>query len=322
MRSEHAMSALAMAMVALVGLAGVSAAHAGFVDERGAPAAAEAGGTPAAASVSSPAASTAAPVAAPSVAAKPVAAAASAPSAAPALFAGAGWSEPAPRVAQEVALNSAIAVLVPSAQGAVSIEGSADLLARKVSWPVGLTRSQAMAHLSNTYGAAFALSDHVMRVSSTSAPAPALAATAVATTAPTPASAAAVATRSAAAPAPAPAPAVLAAAAPVVKIVQPTLRTEFTVSPSDGVFRNVLKRWASAAGYTFDDTHWAAPRDVPVAAGASLGSDFKVAVRTLLDSTQLGSMSMPLRPCFYSNAVLRVVPRHEQCDRTPAAALN
>lgn len=88
----------------------------------------------------------------------------------------------------------------------------------------------------------------------------------------------------------------------------------YSVSPTDQNFRKLLKRWASQAGFTFTDEHWTLTRDVPIIASGSLGTDFKTAVRIALDSTEL--TSMPARPCFYSNGVLRVVPRAELCNRT------
>jgi hypothetical protein len=90
----------------------------------------------------------------------------------------------------------------------------------------------------------------------------------------------------------------------------------YAASPADLNFRRLFKRWAMQAGYTFGDEHWTLQRDVPIVASAALGTDFKSAVREVLDSTEL--TSMPARPCFYSNKVLRVVPRNEQCDRLSA----
>lgn len=87
----------------------------------------------------------------------------------------------------------------------------------------------------------------------------------------------------------------------------------FSISRSDRTVREALVRWAKDASWTFDAEHWTVPVDLPIVASASLGTDFRGAVRAMLDSTALSDM--PLQPCFYSNQVLRVVPKAERCDR-------
>ena len=100
-------------------------------------------------------------------------------------------------------------------------------------------------------------------------------------------------------------------AAPVA-LAAPTARP-FTISRSDKTIREALVSWSKRAGWTHDPEHWTVPFDLPVLSSADLGPDFKTAVRALLSSTDL--TNMPLQPCFYSNNVLRVVPRAELCDR-------
>ncbi|CAN7775367.1 TcpQ domain-containing protein [Variovorax sp. LjRoot290] len=97
-------------------------------------------------------------------------------------------------------------------------------------------------------------------------------------------------------------------AAPAAAVAQP-----FTISRSDRTIREALVSWSKRAGWTHDAEHWTVPFDLPVLSSADLGVDFKGAVRALLSSTDL--TNMPLQPCFYSNKVLRVVPRAELCDR-------
>lgn len=87
----------------------------------------------------------------------------------------------------------------------------------------------------------------------------------------------------------------------------------FTISRSDRTIREALVSWSKRAGWTHDPEHWTVPFDLPVLSSADLGTDFKGAVRALLSSTDL--TNMPLQPCFYSNKVLRVVPKAELCDR-------
>jgi len=99
---------------------------------------------------------------------------------------------------------------------------------------------------------------------------------------------------------------------------QPT-RTlpKFVVSRADENFRVVLQRWTKDAGWEFEPEHWGVARDIPVSGHAEFGSDFKAAVRAFLKSSEFADM--PVHPCFYSNKVLRVVPRNEVCQRDSAS---
>lgn len=89
---------------------------------------------------------------------------------------------------------------------------------------------------------------------------------------------------------------------------------KFEVDPTDGNIRQALNRWARMAGWAFNVEHWAVNVDVPIVGSATFDSEFKPAVQALLASTELGDR--PLRPCFYSNKVVRVVPYAQVCDRT------
>ena len=97
---------------------------------------------------------------------------------------------------------------------------------------------------------------------------------------------------------------------PPVAVKQPDA---FEVSPSDVNFRVALKRWASIVGWSFTDEQWTIDRDIPVMGSASLGSDFKAAVRSLLAST--AQIDIQVKGCFSGNNVLRVVPENEICNR-------
>ena len=88
---------------------------------------------------------------------------------------------------------------------------------------------------------------------------------------------------------------------------------DWTAHVKDGTVRGVLERWSQSAGWTFNVEHWTVNRDLPISADTVVRGDFKAAVRALLASTDL--TDLPLQPCFYANAVLRVVPRSEVCDR-------
>lgn len=92
----------------------------------------------------------------------------------------------------------------------------------------------------------------------------------------------------------------------------------YDATPADRNMRQALLRWAAAAGWTFEAEHWTVDVDIPLAGSATLGNDFKTAVRGLLASTELSAQ--PLQPCFYSNRVLRVIRYAESCDRTAAAS--
>lgn len=88
----------------------------------------------------------------------------------------------------------------------------------------------------------------------------------------------------------------------------------FTVSREDHTVREVLARWSKGAGWSNEPEDWTVNFDLPINASANLGTDYKAAVRGLLDSTSL--TNLPLQPCFYSNQVMRVVPKAELCDKT------
>lgn len=94
----------------------------------------------------------------------------------------------------------------------------------------------------------------------------------------------------------------------------PMAPAQFVVHRSDETMRSTIGRWATVAGWSFQPEYWAVDRDIPVIADASLGVEFKSAVRQLMRSTEL--TDLPLKPCFYSNNVVRIVPRSEKCDRT------
>ena len=83
---------------------------------------------------------------------------------------------------------------------------------------------------------------------------------------------------------------------------------------TDVNFRLVLARWSRQEGWVFNPEHWTINKDIPVGGSEAMSLDFKGAVRRLLDSTSM--MDTPVKPCFYSNRVLRVVPETEACSRS------
>jgi len=97
----------------------------------------------------------------------------------------------------------------------------------------------------------------------------------------------------------------------------PSAHAPFQISPADGTLRAALSRWASTAGWTFSFEHWAVEVDIPVVAAATFALPFEQAVQELVASTELSDQ--PLRPCFYTNQVLRIVPHTQPCDRSAAS---
>lgn len=97
-----------------------------------------------------------------------------------------------------------------------------------------------------------------------------------------------------------------------------TSNQSFVAATTDINIRTVIENWSKAAGWSFGLVHWNSDRDLPVLGNARFQGDYKSAVRQLLASTEL--TDTPLQPCFYSNFVLRVVPRSEKCDRMSASA--
>ena len=89
---------------------------------------------------------------------------------------------------------------------------------------------------------------------------------------------------------------------------------KYSVTPTDGTMRQVLKRWAQREGWIFNDQHWEVEIDLPIVSSALFGADFSDAVSQLMRSTALGTR--PLQACLYSNKVMRVIPLVQHCDPT------
>jgi len=104
-----------------------------------------------------------------------------------------------------------------------------------------------------------------------------------------------------------PEPAATAATAAPVAIS--SLQT-WTISPADGNFRQLTETWASRAGWTA--APWELEKDVPIVGGDVFSADFKAAVRRVLSSTEMTDYA--IKPCFYSNNVVRVVKQTTKCD--------
>lgn len=95
-------------------------------------------------------------------------------------------------------------------------------------------------------------------------------------------------------------------------------RPDFYIGVHDPNLREALHRWAAQAGWTFAPEHWDVDVDIAISGEAGFHGSFQDAVQDVLSSTELAER--PLRPCFYSNQVLRVVSYTQSCDRSGAAA--
>lgn len=89
------------------------------------------------------------------------------------------------------------------------------------------------------------------------------------------------------------------------------------ISPDDGTVRQALTRWAAKANWTFGPDQWELNFDLPIQAPAEFEAEsFQDATQAL--SQAIAMTESPIRPCFYGNRVLRVVPFTRSCNRSPA----
>ena len=89
------------------------------------------------------------------------------------------------------------------------------------------------------------------------------------------------------------------------------------VSPQDGTVRQALNRWAADANWTFGPDQWELNLDIPIQAPAEFEADsFQEATQAL--SQAVAMSESPIRPCFYGNRVLRMLPFTRSCNRSPA----
>lgn len=89
---------------------------------------------------------------------------------------------------------------------------------------------------------------------------------------------------------------------------QPSVFASLT---SDKSLKQLIQRWAHDAAWVFNDEHWAVSVEIPLSGPFTQQGNFPDVVQQVLLSTQLSDY--PLRPCFYSNNVLRVIPFEESC---------
>lgn len=119
----------------------------------------------------------------------------------------------------------------------------------------------------------------------------------------------------------APAPVVTLDTTPQAEAAEPIVvappKQIWRISPQDGTVRQALVRWAAEANWTFGPDQWELTFDLPIQAPAEFEAEsFQEATQTL--SQAVAMTESPIRPCFYGNRVLRVVPFTRSCNRSPA----
>lgn len=85
------------------------------------------------------------------------------------------------------------------------------------------------------------------------------------------------------------------------------------IEPEDRTVRQALSRWAAQANWTFGPDQWELNFDLPIQAPAEFPADsFQEATQAL--SQAIAMTESPVRPCFYANRVLRMVPFARSCS--------
>lgn len=111
-------------------------------------------------------------------------------------------------------------------------------------------------------------------------------------------------------PSPTPPEAIESAPAPDPIVPKPV----WHIQPEDGTVRQAIARWAAKSGWTFGPDQWELDFDLPIQAPAQFEADsFKEATQAL--SEAIAMTESPVRPCFYANRVLRVIPFTRSCNR-------
>lgn len=84
----------------------------------------------------------------------------------------------------------------------------------------------------------------------------------------------------------------------------------WVTSPSDNTMRQLIQKWSGTVGWTLV---WNVDKDIPLESSDQTTGDFKTAVRRLLSATSL-SGDVSIKPCFYTNSVVRVVRETTKCN--------
>lgn len=98
-----------------------------------------------------------------------------------------------------------------------------------------------------------------------------------------------------------------------------TIKEIWRIDPEDRTVRQALARWAAKANWTFGPDQWELNFDLPIQASAEFEAEsFQAATQAL--SQAIAMTESPVRPCFYTNRVLRMIPFTRSCNRAPAAS--
>lgn len=104
---------------------------------------------------------------------------------------------------------------------------------------------------------------------------------------------------------------------PIPDPIPVVVKEIWRINPDDGTVRQALARWAAKANWTFGPDQWELNFDLPIQAPAEFEAEsFQEATQAL--SQAIAMTESPVRPCFYANRVLRMVPFTRSCNRSPA----
>ncbi|MGE8657053.1 MAG: TcpQ domain-containing protein [Achromobacter sp.] len=93
------------------------------------------------------------------------------------------------------------------------------------------------------------------------------------------------------------------------------------IDPADRTVRQALTRWAAQANWTFGPDQWELNFDLPIQAPAEFQAEsFQEATQAL--SQAIAMTESPVRPCFYANRVLRMVPFARSCGSAALSTLS
>lgn len=83
----------------------------------------------------------------------------------------------------------------------------------------------------------------------------------------------------------------------------------YRVTPIDENLRMLVDRWSRMVGWK---AVWDVDKDIPIGSFGETTGDWKSAIRWILSSSKFGDV--PVKPCFYSNSVVRVVRETVKCN--------
>ena len=106
----------------------------------------------------------------------------------------------------------------------------------------------------------------------------------------------------------------IAVAEPTPEATPIVIKEVWHIGPEDGTVRQAVARWATKANWTFGADQWELNFDLPIEAPANFEAEnFQEAIQAL--SQAIAMTESPVRPCFYANNVLRMIPFTRSCSR-------